>query len=705
MNPGEEKAEFSPSSEFFKKLNQQIVQKDNLIKLLQLQIKNLKTQIEESAGEGPKKAEMAKLLESKETEIKNLEASLQTQKAELAGALAEKDEQIRALNQAVEQAQQKNQQAGPSEADEARLSELQSTVARLEAELKEEQEKRAEIEGRISGESEGSRQEIAKLQEELKHIGEEKDKVLANLIARESELAEAHGKLAQVDVGISSDLERRVVVLETDKDALKRKLEEKEQEISSLRAQLSSQGGPDASLAADLATAQADLAVARSELSTRKGELEALQKELTEARNLASSGQTHLAAIQAQAQRIQELEAKLARAEAEAASLSEAGIKLTLAESERAKWAGERESLQNSMREMGREIESLKQLLNEREGALNAQQSRMIELEKRYLQVSSAGENDPQVRQEIDQLTNQVADQLLAIQKFEQILRNTQEELDRRDEEIAQLKDKITETGAGKAISLANDSDVLVHFLDFFDGLDSYLLTNPIPELQALHRQLLDRLILPNQIEYMPVIAETFSPGRHVATDYFRSSRFGEKTIVFEVEKGYRRGDSVVKKAKVWVVQNLFACPSCDAMQTTPESRFCNLCGAKIAAPNGLPVDTLPEFEPTPTTYLRFADRMIELDRGDEAKKYLLDGLALDPEFIPSLTRLAEVHAMNSEFGEAIEVLQKVVAKRPDPKLIERIKALEVKNTIYKQAQHLNLPPGEFEKLVRLIKE
>jgi FtsZ-binding cell division protein ZapB len=30
------------SNEFFKKLNQQIVQKDNLIKLLQLQIRNLK---------------------------------------------------------------------------------------------------------------------------------------------------------------------------------------------------------------------------------------------------------------------------------------------------------------------------------------------------------------------------------------------------------------------------------------------------------------------------------------------------------------------------------------------------------------------------------------------------------------------------------------------------------------------------------------
>ena len=121
----------------------------------------------------------------------------------------------------------------------------------------------------------------------------------------------------------------------------------------------------------------------------------------------------------------------------------------------------------------------------------------------------------------------------------------------------------------------------------------------------------------------MPVISEEFDVDKHIATDYFRSDKFPERCIVFEVEKGYNKGDIPVKKAKVWVVQNLYDCQECHALQSNSDSKFCHMCGAKMVAPNGLPVDSLPEFDPTPTTYLRFAEAMKNKKNLVQAKTYL----------------------------------------------------------------------------------
>jgi tetratricopeptide (TPR) repeat protein len=203
----------------------------------------------------------------------------------------------------------------------------------------------------------------------------------------------------------------------------------------------------------------------------------------------------------------------------------------------------------------------------------------------------------------------------------------------------------------------------------------------------------------------MPVISEEFNAESHLATDYFTSDRFPEKCVVFEVEKGYMKGDTVVKKAKVWVVQNLFQCQACNAMQSNSDSRFCHMCGAKIIAPNGLPVDSLPVFEPTPTTYLRFAERMLEKDDTAKAREYLESGLELDSNFFPLMVKLGDLYAAESNFEEAIDVLARAVKVKADPKLQEKIQEMQVKLNIFKQAQTLHLNPEELDKLVHLIKK
>ncbi|HPT47377.1 MAG TPA: hypothetical protein PLM07_15960, partial [Candidatus Rifleibacterium sp.] len=191
----------------------------------------------------------------------------------------------------------------------------------------------------------------------------------------------------------------------------------------------------------------------------------------------------------------------------------------------------------------------------------------------------------------------------------------------------------------------------------------------------------------------------------HSATDYFRSSKFPERCIVFEVEKGYRKGDLVIKKSKVWVVQNLYNCMACGAAQGNSDSRFCHLCGAKIVAPNGLPVDSLPEFEPTPTTYQRFAERMLASNDQQKAREYILAGLELDSNFVPLMVRLADIMTADSQFEEAMELLNKSYSLKPDQRTMEKIKSLETKLSIFKQAKNLKLSAEEFEKLLHLIQK
>lgn len=93
------------SNEYYKKLNQQIVQKDNLIKLLQLQIRNLKTQID--SGEDSKEAdELQKALDEKKSEAEKLLEELEKQKEQFQLLEQQKDEQIKDLNRILEE--QKN---------------------------------------------------------------------------------------------------------------------------------------------------------------------------------------------------------------------------------------------------------------------------------------------------------------------------------------------------------------------------------------------------------------------------------------------------------------------------------------------------------------------------------------------------------------------------------------------------------------------
>lgn len=693
MNP---EANGEISNEFFKKLNQQIVQKDNLIKLLQLQIRNLKTQIEAGGTGSEELVQLKKALEEKSTESERLLAELDAQKNQFSELELAKDEQIRALSEMLEQ----HQASGSTVAEvveDPRVAELEQVVSSLREELEKANQTVGELQSQLVSSAAGSQQAgdlqmaLDASQAETAQLSAAVEEIKAQLMAREAELASAVAAAGDASAQTAAFEEFKAEIAARDNRIL-----ELEQDVNSLKsiiAEKDEAAGTGAGSSEELVKAMAEIEGLRAQMASLKANP-----------ILPPSVADELEKLRQEVSAMDDLKAELGKLHAESDDFAEAAMKVTALEAEREQLANEIERLKagsadaDQVDAMKLEIARLREALQSREDELARLR---VSLEARQ----DESMNDPAVREEVEQLTRQVADQLLAIQNFEGMISRTRDQLKQKDTEIELLKARAGIAAPASVIPVTGENEIITSFIDFFDGLDSLLIKNPLPELQTLHQKLLDRLIIPNQITYMQVISEEYDPEKHSATDYFRSSKFPERCIVFEVEKGYRKGDSVIKKSKVWVVQNLFSCLACGATQSNPDSRFCHLCGAKIVAPNGLPVDSLPEFEPSPITYQRFAERMLELNDQERAREYILAGLELDSNFVPLMVRLADIYMAESKFEDAMDLLKKAYSLKADPKTNEKIQSLETKLSIFKQAKNLKLSPEEFEKLLHLIQK
>lgn len=584
------------NNEYYKKLNQQIVQKDNLIKLLQLQIRNLKTQLDSpDGGEGQNIDELKKALDEKTSETENLQKELEQQKAQFAELEKQKNEQIESLNKILE-----DQSNSASSSDSAVLNEQQQKIAELEAEL------------------ESLKQALASADEELTQKANEMEKLTSEF----QNLAEQQ---AQADAERNEEVKNVENTL-SELKAANKKAEQEAEEAKRVCADISAQ------------------------LEKIEDERDELKVELAALQTLAAS------------------------------------------EDDNAKKAEELEQATNEIEKLNGVIESK-----------NAEIAKLqIELDEKSNEVFSS-----MSKSEEERFTNQIADQLIAIQGFQQNISDLQNELAKANNENtvlkAQLEAKSESENSPSLIPIEGESAIISSFIDFYDGLESVINKNPIPELVVLRQKLLDRLITPNEITHMEVISETFDPKKHIATTYFHSDKFPEECVVFEEEKGYSKGDAIVKKAKVWVVQNLYKCSNCGAMQSNYDDRFCPRCGTELKAPNGLPISSLPVYEPNAITYNKFAERMLEKHDLANAKKYIEAGLEIDSEYVPLLLRYADLLSDESNFEKALEIYNKANAIKPDSQTSEKIKSIETKLNIYNQLKALNVNSDLIEEMMSKI--
>lgn len=696
------------SNEFFKKLNQQIVQKDNLIKLLQLQIRNLKNQIESGEADAEKAGDLQVALDQKNTELESLRGELEQQKKLCETIGAEKDEQIRSLNEMLE----KNQGMTVAEyVEDPKIAELEENIRKVQSEYQ------------------NTKQELDNLKIENVSVSEENKQLKNELESFKNEYEQSAQKINE----LTGMLEAKQTEVQTLADDLKSKtdqLNEKTAELESVPEQLNALNAEQLQKALKEANDQSQEQISQialeaeayknqvSELSRKVEELELdlankERSQITSDEDLKKSNEdlvtakNEIARLAGENEKIKDLEHQLSVLQNEKEEYTEIAMKLTVAESDIEKLNEELERARSELVTQPKKDEYTLQISQLQQTVVDKDDE--IAVLRKALEARLAeGVAVPSDGEEFEALSQQVADQLLTIQSFEKQLKETKHQLNEKETELNILKNKLEEEKAidrsEEPVNIDN-TDVIASFIDFFDGLDTALSKKQDPELQALHKKLMDRLIIPNQISYMPVVSEEFDSNLHVATDYFRSDRFPEKCIVFEVEKGYKKGDKVIKKSKVWVVQNLYKCSSCGADQINPESRYCHRCGAKILAPNGLPIDSLPIFEPTAITFNRFSERMLEKGNLSKAKEYIEAGLELDSNYVPLILSMADVLISESKFQEAIDYLKHAYDLKPDERTQAKIQTIETKLNIFSQAKNLKLSSDEFDKLLHIIQK
>lgn len=592
------------NNEYYKKLNQQIVQKDNLIKLLQLQIRNLKTSLD--SGDNKDVDELKKALEEKSSETEKLQSELEKQKAQFAELEKQKNEQIENLNKILEE-----QNTSASTDDSATLSEQQRKISEMEQEI---------------------------------------DTLKLALASADAELTDA-----------------------------KQELDNKSNEMEKLTTEFQ-----------NLAEQQSQADIARNEETKNiENTISELKANAKKAEQEASEAQRVCAEISSQLEKIEnerdELRVELAALQTIAAN-------------------GEANQEENAR--IAEELSNVKMEVEKLNSAIESKNSEIAKLQTELEEKSNEAFNTL-TKSEEEQFTSKIADQLITIQSFQQNISELQDQLIKANNENASLKAELeakSETeGTASLIPVEGESAIISSFIDFYDGLEAVIGKNPIPELIVLRQKLLDRLITPNEITHMEVISETFDPKCHIATTYFHSDQFPEECIVFEEEKGYTKGDVVVKKAKVWVVQNLYRCSNCGSMQSNYDDRYCPRCGTELRAPNGLSISNLPVYEPNAVTYSKFAERMLEKGNLTEAKRYILAGLEIDSEYVPLLLRYADILTGESNFEKALEIYNKANSIKPDSKVDDKIRSLEIKFNLSKQLKDLNINPELIDTVISKI--
>ncbi len=697
------------SNEFFRKLNQQIVQKDNLIKLLQLQIRNLKSQIENGDADAEKNEDLQKTLDQKNAELEGLRGELEEQKKLCDSIKNEKDEQIRSMKEMLEQSQgmtvaEYTEDPKVSELEE-KLRKIQSDYVISKQELDTLKIKSTEIE-------ESNNQ----LKNEIELYKDERDKANqraveldAQLVDKEAELAtrvkELNDKTEELRVK-TEELESVPGQLSSMNDeAVKKAVEEATNQSNAMLSQVSLEAEAYKNQVTDLNRQVAEL---QNELAGRERNEISSNEELQRANEALSNAKNEIARLVAENEKIEELTQQVNTMSGKEEEYTELAMKLTAAENDIEKLTEDLEKARSEVISQTKKEEYQLQVSQLQQCVVDKEDEIQVLRKALEAKLEEGGPVNPSDHSEIEALTQQVADQLVTIEAFEKQLKDTRHQLNEREIELNSIKNKMTEletVNPDAPVNVDDNNDIIAGFIDFFDGLDSALSKKSDPELQSLHKKLMERLIIPNQISYMPVISEEYDSSRHVATDYFRSTSFPEKCIVFEVEKGYRRSDKIIKKSKVWVVQNLFKCSSCGAEQTNSESRFCHLCGAKILAPNGLPIDSLPVFEPTATTYNRFSERMLEKGKLTQAKEYIAAGLQIDPNYVPLVLSMADVLITESKFQEAVDYLNHAYELKPDERTKAKIDQIKTKLNIVSQAKNLELSHEDIDKLLHIIQK
>lgn len=648
------------NTEFFKKLNQQINQKNKIIEILQLQIKNLTEQVDnslkgESSGEIKDNSHFELQLKDKDETIELLKKSIE----ELNQKITDQQEQNAVLEDRLLLESDMGavpHQAGLTDTDMNQLLNPLNNVSEYEATIRSLTERLFELEPKII-ESVKISEENVLLKERLKDI-EESNQSLKNDSDKDS---------------IETLTGQQLLEHQHQIEVLTQKLNEKEGLINELLSNLEKTSGAYESLEEECNLLK------DSTNKTITGLYEKIETLETQLKNYSAGDIDRERMIK----KINTLETELEEAMFELSKASvfsedEQGNDEIIHQMEKYKILSDtlQESLTNADIRIGELVDKNIELMEK------------IEINQAVLEdIRGKAESEAydKVSSEKKELVQQIEQKNIRINELQELIINLEKKIESYNSDS---KNSLSNLSSDVHESVEVDITSYLDYINICDKIKSEELTNAGDIVHRLESILSSRGVVKIESE-----GSEFNSVLHEIKEYVRSSDYEDNIVVNEFSPGYILGDKVIRKASVGVIKNRLICPSC---HTTGRdgSNYCDKCGSELSFPGIKGVEIDPEHI---REIGKVADIYIKIGRDHEKKgsfsqaiKQYEEALKIKTDNTYVISCIAGCYELMGEYSKALEMYQQIKKIEPgDTKIESVIKNIKIKIKLIDQIKSI----------------
>lgn len=647
------KSDININAEFYKKLNQQIVQKDALIKLLQKQIEKVSSRSETLADPHPQDGafpDFEGTIREKDSRIEELEGELvhlretATDEPGLKNRLGEMESLLASKNTEIERLRNDllNGSFGaaadtfdPEERESLhrRVKELNDRVLELTAQAHDSvklsidndelKKKVRELTSRFENSgTEAERAEAATQARELENTINLKDRVISEQNSRLESLKEKCGTLELNLNEYQESAERTIGELNSRIDELENRL-----------------------------SGEASSGMEAERLRTRVAQLEA---ELDDARLRAA-----VVSMDDERPSDEDLD----------------GLRQAVDE-----WQTRFAELEEAKKDLESRLDDMMSL-NENLALKISEQSATIEEIRGRAEAEAYGRLASEKNELLSQLRRNEEKLILAEEKLATANQRLSEETSRR----AELEEMATSSeGSADGCCIQPDPSFFRELISFYERaveseeIDKDRFCEDLFDLMARHG-----------MSKIKTIGYHFDEKLHRIVDFVRATYYDEDIIAEEKSEGFVLRGTVLRKAEVTVVRNCLVCPAC-ATLGRDGSNFCDRCGSKLAFPalgdGGVAPEETREIGKIAEIYTNIGISYEERGQFDKAVEQFHEALKIAPDNPDILGRVASAYELMGRYKDAIDIYEKLRRVKPESKKIATvIENLKVKVSLIEQ--------------------
>jgi len=634
------------NTEFYKKLNQQIVQKDKLIKMLQKHIEKLKDGMSiesgsEDQGELGQKVENlerenedlsshVEKLESKVDDYEKITSELEELKARLDSPADEED--IRKIDFLNKQLSDKDNE----------INAFIEKVEKLEFKISTQQNEMLDVQKKLNG-SDSFKEKSDNLQIEIDELNKRIELMEVELGNRDRKIKELTAELDDLDAKGETGIDQEAVAkyemsiksLESEMDTIR---SDARLEVDNLKRELQS--------ATEKLKEEIKKRAALTEKTIGDTDVTEFEEKLN---NALSEVQEYKDLLAASEYEFKEYRDKSATFSGSAADYTDAlNQKITALEKEITDEKEKSLQLQKEKEDFSLQLDKIRAIKPETE----TRSSELKILESKYSELLADFEGQKGK-------TKAVFDEKVLLEK--------------------KLK-KAQESHPAEVIPV-DRIDEMKHLIEYFE--------KNAPEWEKKDMDLICAVLSEIGLSVIETVGVEYDPDIHEMVSSVKSSTFPEGVILNELSRGYKYRNEVIKKAEVSVVKNTLECSNC-LKTVKSEDKFCSNCGNRVDMMLAA-IGEEEELEKAALIFFKIARSYYYGGDYPATLSRIEESLKIDPDNEDAIKLKGEVYEKLGNFEKALECSQKVYDMAPDVKNENKLKGIRAKLAILNSIKDLDI--------------